>query len=74
MNAAQLVVYLNAIHVGDMDGILVKPEEARQACEQIEQQALADKLADAVAALEQADLKTYRRQVQTVISQLGHLR
>ena len=32
MNASQLVTYLNAIGIGEMDGIQAKLEEAKNAC------------------------------------------
>ncbi len=72
--ASQLVAYLNAINVGDMDKIRAKLGEARRACIEIEQEELADKLVQAEQALDQADMKTYRKRVQTVISRLGHIR
>ncbi len=72
--ASQLVADLNAIKVGDMDKIRAKLGEARRACIEIEQEELADKLVQAEQALDQADMKTYRKRVQTVISRLGHIR
>ena len=72
--ASQLVAYLNAINVGDMDKIRAKLGAARRACIEIEQEELADKLVQAEQALDQADMKTYRKRVQTVISRLGHIR
>ena len=47
MNANQLVTYLNAIGVGDLDGIQAKLDEAGQACVEIEQPDLAEKLVQA---------------------------
>ena len=74
MNAGQLVVHLNALNVGEMDAVMIKLAEARQACLEIEQADLADKLGEAVEALGRADLKTYRKRVETVIARLGHIR
>ena len=74
MNAAQLVVHLNALNVGEMDTVMTKLSEARDACLEIEQAELADKLGEAVEALERADLKTYRKRVETVIARLGHIK
>ena len=74
MNTAQLIAFLNAIEVGQMESIRAKLEEAKQACVAIEQQGLADKLSEATEALSRADLKTYRRRIATVVAQLGHLR
>ena len=74
MNAAQLVVHLNALNVGEMDSVMIKLAKAREACVEIEQAELADKLDEAVEALQRADLKTYRKRVETVISRLGHIK
>lgn len=74
MDSNQLIADLNAINIGDLDVIREKLEQAREACLAIDQPDLADKLLEAVQALDQADLKTYRRRVETVVSKLGHIR
>ena len=74
MDASQLLAYLHAINVGEMDGIRAKLHEAQQACRELEQEELAAILSEAEAALEEADLKTYRKRMETVIAKLGHLR
>ncbi len=74
MNSNQLIANLNAINVGDLDVIRAKLEQAREACRAIDQPELADKLQEAVDALDRADMKTYRRRVETVVSKLGHIR
>ena len=74
MNAAQLIAYLNAIEVGEMTGIRTKLAHARDVCLELQQAELADKLAEAGDALHHADLKTYRKRVETVIARLGHLK
>ena len=74
MDSSQLIASLNAINIGDLDVIRAKLEQAREACRAIDQPELADKLQEAVEALDQADLKTYRRRVETVVSKLGHIR
>ena len=74
MNTSQLIAYLNAINTGDIDSIEGKLDQARQACLQLEQSDLADKLHEAVTALRQADLRTYRRRIATVVARLGHVR
>jgi len=74
MDANQLIAHLNAINIGDLDAIRGKLQEASQACHRIEQPDLADKLDEAVEALDRLDLKTYRRRVETVVSKLGHIR
>jgi len=74
MDSSQLIANLNAINVGDLEVIRGKLEQAREACRAIDQPELADKLQEAVDALDQADMKTYRRRVETVVSKLGHIR
>jgi hypothetical protein len=74
MDSSQLIAHLNAIRVGDLDSIRGKLEQARVACRAIEQPDLADKLQEALDALDRADLKTYRSRVETVVSKLGHIR
>jgi hypothetical protein len=74
MNTSQLIAFLNAIEIGQMDSIRAKLDEARTACIALDQAELADKLSEATEALSRADLKTYRRRVETVIARLGHLR
>jgi len=74
MSASQLMAYLNAINVGELDGIQAKLDQARKACVELQQAGLAETLEEAESALHQADLKTYRKRVETVISRLGHIR
>lgn len=74
MNTTQLIAYLNALNVGEMDRIRTKLREARKACLALDQATLADQLREADQALIRADLKTYRRRVETVIARLGHLK
>ncbi len=74
MTTGQLMAYLHAIRVGAMDGIQAKIDTAREACLELDQDELAQTLNEASAALVQADLKTYRKRMETVISRLGHVR
>jgi len=74
MDISQLIAYLNALNVGEMDAIRDKLEQARQTCLDLQQAELADYLGDASRALSNADLKTYRKRVETVIARLGHIR
>jgi hypothetical protein len=71
---AKIIATLNALNVGEMDLIRAKLDQARQACLDLEQQELAARLGEASSALLKADLKTYRKRVESVISQLGHLK
>jgi hypothetical protein len=74
MNPTQIIASLNALQLGDMDVIRAKLEQARRACLALEQAELAERLSEADRALSRADVKTYRKRVESVISQLGHLR
>jgi hypothetical protein len=74
MDSAKLIAYINAIRIGDLDGIRAKLDEARKACVELEQADLADKLTEASSALSQLDMKTYRKRLETVIARLGHLK
>jgi hypothetical protein len=74
LNASQLIAFLNAINVGELDGIRAKLAMARRSCVCLEQGDLAGKLSEAEEALFDADMKTYRKRIETVISRLGHIR
>ena len=74
LTSGDLIAHLNAIRVGDLGSIRVKLEEARDSLQQIEQPELASMLQEALDALAAADVPTYRRRVETVVSRLGHLR
>ena len=69
-----MVNYLNAIEIGEMEGIRSKLAEARKACEGIEQAELARTLTEADNALQKADVKTFRKRLETVVAQLGHVK
>jgi len=71
---AKIIATLNALNVGEMDLIRAKLDQARQACLNLEQEELAARLGEASSALLKADMKTYRKRVESVISQLGHLK
>jgi hypothetical protein len=74
MDYSKLIASLNALNVGELSGLRAKLAEAKQACLDLDQVELADKLAEAEAALLRADLTTYRKRVETVIARAGHLR
>jgi hypothetical protein len=74
MTPSQLIAMLNALSVGEVGSLKGKLEEARLVCRELGYHELADKLGEAQAALRQADLKTYRKRVETVVARLGHLR
>lgn len=74
MNPSQLIAALNSMSVGDVESIRSKLAEAEEACRRLGQDELADRLDQARKALSAADLRTYRKLVETVISRLGHLR
>lgn len=70
----QIIASLNALRVGDMDVIRDRLEQARAACRELDQADLADKLDEAIVALARADMRTYRKRVETVVARLGHLK
>ena len=74
MKPSQIIATLNSLHLGEMQLIRTKLDEARRACLEMEQEELAERLGEAGRALSHADVKTYRKRVELVISQLGHLR
>ncbi len=71
---SQIIASLNSLHLGETDKIRVQLDAARDGCLALEQGELAQWLAEASAALYQADLRTYRRRVESVIARLGHLK
>ncbi len=74
MDPSQLIAFLNALNVGELDLVAAKLDEARASCQELGQADLAEKLDEARAALRHADLRTYRKRVETVVARLGHLR
>jgi len=74
MKPAQIIGSLNALHVGDLDVIRTRLSEARRACLELEQEGLVRHLDEAEEALDRADIRTYRKRVETAIAQLGHLK
>jgi hypothetical protein len=74
MNASQILSHLKALRVGDLDALRGKIQTAREACDELQQADLAGKLDEAMSALDRADMKTYRKRIETVIAKLGHLR
>ena len=74
MNTSQLMAFLNSINIGALDGIQGKLDQAKQACRKLDQQELAELLNEAGTALGRADMKTYRKRIETVVARLGHLR
>ena len=74
MNANQIIALLNAITIGELDKILTKLGEAENACRDLQQGELAARLAHAREALRKTDVKGFRKDVEAVVSKLGHLR
>jgi len=71
---SRIIATLNSLGVGDLDVICGKLDQARRACLELEQEELAARLNEAADALGRADMKTYRKRVELVVSRLGHLR
>jgi hypothetical protein len=74
MTPSQLIAFLHALNLGDLEALTGKLREAEGACNTLGRPDLAACVEEAAAALSQADLKTYRRKLETVVSRLGHLR
>ena len=74
MTPAQIIGSLNALQRGELDSIRSTLHEARLACLDLQQETLAQQLDEADRALTSADLRTYRKRVETVIARLGHLK
>jgi hypothetical protein len=74
MTPSQLIALLHALKLGDLEALRLKLTEAEQACQGLGRPDLAAYVEEAAAALRQADLKTYRKKLETVVSRLGHLR
>ena len=71
---ARIIADLHSLNVGEMETIHGKLRHARQACVELKLTDLAEKLDEARGALERADLKLYRKRVETVVARLGHLK
>ena len=71
---SKIIAALNSLDVGELDVIRTKLDKARHACLDLDRADLAERLGDASKALDRAEMKTYRKRVASVISQLGHLR
>lgn len=74
MTPSQLIAFLNALHLGDVDALRAKLDEAGTACAGLGQDELVAQLGSARTALDGGDVRTYRKRIETVISRLGHLR
>jgi len=74
VDPARIIAALNALGRGEMATVRARLDEARRACVELAQEELATRLDEAASALARADLKTYRKRVESVISQLGHLK
>ena len=74
MDESSLIALLNSLSVGELDNLQAKLQEAEQGCRDLGHSELGDRLGEAVEALAKCDTRTYRKQVETVVSRLGHLR
>ena len=73
MDPDRVIACLNSINVGEIDVVRARLGEARAGCLEIDGE-LAVKLDEAGQALASADLRTYRKRIETVVARLGHLR
>ncbi len=74
LRISQIIASLNSLRLGQMEVIGANLAEARQACLELDEIELADRLGEAHGALLRGDVKTYRKRVESVVSQLGHRR
>ena len=74
MGWREIIVTLNCLGVGDLDGIRRKLETVRDEVRGQGEEELATRLGDASAALAKGDLPEYRRILSFVVSKMGHLR
>ena len=74
MDESGLIALLNSFSTGELDGLLAKLQEAQEGCRELGHLDLADRLGQARQALLDCDTRTFRKQVETVVSRLGHLR
>lgn len=74
MNVAQIMASLNSIHMGDLEVIASRLEQAKSACTELGHDELADKLDEAKQAFARADVKLFRKRVDHVVARLGHLK
>jgi phosphoenolpyruvate-protein kinase (PTS system EI component) len=71
---SRIIALLNSLGVGEMAVIRAKLDQARQACLELDRADLAERLDEALTALGRAEMKIYRKRVESVVSRLGHLR
>ena len=74
MDESNLIALLNSLSVGELDSLQDKLQEAEQGCRNLGHTDLGDRLGEARGALKRCDTRTFRKQVETVVSRLGHLR
>jgi hypothetical protein len=74
MQIEKLIAGLNALNLGELDGVRSRLATLGQACREIDQTELAAMLNEADTALKSADMKIYRKRLETVIARLGHLK
>lgn len=74
MGWRETIVSLNSLGVGDLEAIQKKLVAARLELGGQGQPELAERVAEASAALGRGDLPEYRRLLALVVSRLGHLK
>jgi hypothetical protein len=71
---SKIIASLNSLGVGDIDIIRTRIDDARRGCLELDRADLAERLDQALTALRRAEMKIYRKRVESVVAQLGHLR
>ena len=73
-STSRIIASLNSLSLGKTEVISAELAEARQACLELDERELADRLGEAHGALLRGDVETYRKRVESVVSRLGHRR
>ena len=73
-STSKIIASLNSLSLGKTEVIGAKLAEARQACLGLDENELAARLGEAHGALLRGDVRTYRKRVESVVSELGHRR
>ncbi len=74
MDESGLIALLNSLSTGELDRLADKLTEAAEACERLGHHSLVERLEAGKKALQECDPREFRKQVQTVVARLGHLR
>ncbi len=74
MDVRAIIAVLNNLTTGEFSRLAGRVREARAEVARLGHEEIAAILDEALAALDSADLRTFRRRIQHAVSRLGHLR